>query len=235
MAPLEPTSAPVTISRSFDSMKPVAAAAQPPAAEESKAGLYRSDDAGESWTRVSDDHDLTTRGWYYTHVEADPVDVNTVYVLNVLFWRSDDGGTTFRGTKQTPHVDYHAMVIDPDDTDHLLIGNDGGLYETFDQGATWRHFPNMPISQFYKVSVSSREPFYDILGGAQDLGTLLGPARTATTGSARSLEPVDVSHAGTAAGRHRPVHPLEHWCRRSRRRRGSHRRGGTGCGPGRTE
>jgi photosystem II stability/assembly factor-like uncharacterized protein len=110
--------------------------------------------------------------------------------MDVFYQITTDGGASFDnlGTGREKHSDNHALWIDPDNTLHMLSGTDAGLYETFDRGTTWRHFPNMPISQFYKVAVSNREPFYDILGGAQDLGTLWGPARTLNTEGVRNSD-----------------------------------------------
>ena len=100
--------------------------------------------------------------------------------MDVFIHVTDDGGATFDflGTGREKHSDNHAFVIDPGDPNHLLAGTDAGLYESFDDGVNWRHFPNMPISQFYKLALDTAEPFYNIVGGAQDLGTLIGPSRT---------------------------------------------------------
>ena len=97
-------------------------------------------------------------------------------------------GADTLGSGREKHSDNHALWIDPDDGEHLLAGTDAGLYETFDEGTTWRHFPNLPVSQFYKVAVDNAEPFYNILGGAQDLGTILGPSRTMNTDGIRNQD-----------------------------------------------
>ncbi len=145
-----------------------------------KAGFYRSTDRGESWERRNAYLSGGTGPHYYQEIEASPHDVDVVYQMDVFVHVTRDGGSTFAvlGTGREKHSDNHALWIDPEDGRHLLAGTDAGLYETFDEGATWRHFPNLPISQFYRLALDNSEPFYNILGGAQDLGTLLGPSRT---------------------------------------------------------
>ena len=103
-----------------------------------------------------------------------------IYQMDVFIHVSRDGGNSFNylGTGREKHSDNHALWIDPHNGQHLLAGTDAGLYESFDEGTTWRHFPNLPISQFYKLGLDQAEPFYNIVGGAQDLGTLIGPSRT---------------------------------------------------------
>ena len=149
------------------------------AAAEEK-GFYRSRDRGNSWERRNSYISGGTGPHYYQEIEASPHDVDVVYQMDVFFHVTRDGGASFNilGTGREKHSDNHALVIDPEDARHLIAGTDGGLYESFDGGATWRHFPNLPISQFYKMALDNSEPFYNVLGGAQDLGTLLGPSRT---------------------------------------------------------
>jgi hypothetical protein len=117
-------------------------------------------------------------------VIADPVDVDLVYVMNTYSGVSEDGGKTFNNVgEKNKHIDNHALWINPDNPNHLLNGNDGGVYESFDRGKTWRFFTNLPVTQFYKVAADNAEPFYNIYGGTQDNFTLGGPSRTnATTG-----------------------------------------------------
>ncbi len=155
-----------------------------------ESGFYRSDDKGESWTRMNSYTSGGTGPHYYQELEASPVDPDLVYQMDVFVQVTRDGGTTFDnlGTGREKHSDNHAMWIDPHNGDHLIVGTDAGLYETFDEGDSYRHFPNLPISQFYKVALSNAEPFYDILGGAQDLGTLHGPARTMNTDGVRNRD-----------------------------------------------
>ena len=149
-------------------------------AGDEERGFYRSTDQGESWEKRNSYISGGTGPHYYQEIEASPTDADLVIQMDVFYQITRDGGATFAtlGTGREKHSDNHALWFDPDDTRHMLAGTDAGLYETFDEGETWRHFPNMPISQFYKVAISNREPFFEILGGAQDLGTLWGPSRT---------------------------------------------------------
>lgn len=143
-------------------------------------GFYRSSDRGESWEKRNSYISGGTGPHYYQEIEASPVDPDRVYQMDVFLRVTRDGGKTFEilESGHDKHSDNHALWIDPKNGRHLLVGTDGGAYESFDEGKFWRHFPNLPIAQLYKVALSNREPFYDILGGAQDLGTLHGPSRT---------------------------------------------------------
>ncbi|MEP0986096.1 glycosyl hydrolase [Ekhidna sp.] len=148
-------------------------------AQEDKGGFYRSTDLGESWERRSD---YSSSGNYYQEVIADPVDVDRVYVMNTFAGVSDDGGKTFSNVgEKNKHIDNHALWIDPNNNNYLLNGNDGGVYESWDQGKTWRFFPNLPVTQFYKLGVSTDYPFYYVYGGTQDNFTLGGPSQTTET------------------------------------------------------
>ena len=159
-------------------------------AGEEERGFYRSQDRGESWERRNDYISGGTGPHYYQEIEASPTDPDLVFQMDVFLHVTRDGGETFSvlGTGREKHSDNHALWIDPDDDAHLIVGTDAGLYETFDQGTTWRHFPNLPVSQFYKVALGHGEPFYDVLGGAQDLGTLLGPSRTTNVEGVRNRD-----------------------------------------------
>lgn len=151
-------------------------------------GFYRSTDRGESWEHRNTYISGGTGPHYYQEIEASPTEPDVVIQMDVFYQVTYDGGATFENleTGRDKHSDNHALWIDPENPLHMLSGSDAGLYETFDRGVTWRHFPNLPISQFYKVAASSRAPFYDVLAGAQDLGTLLGPARTRTVEGVRN-------------------------------------------------
>ena len=153
-------------------------------------GFYRSADRGESWERRNSYISGGTGPHYYQEIEASPHDPDLVYQMDVFVHVTRDGGATFAelGTGREAHSDNHAFWIDPANGRHILAGTDAGLYETFDEGLTWRHFPNLPVSQFYKLALDNTEPFYNILGGAQDLGTLLGPSRTLNMDGVRNQD-----------------------------------------------
>ena len=141
-----------------------------------KGGIYRSSDNGVTWEKRSD---YDQGAMYYGAIFADPRDVNRVYVPDVFFQVSDDGGkTTHRLGQRYMHVDNHIIWVDPANTDHLLVGNDGGLYRSFDRGATWAFFENLPLAQYYDVDADNAGPFYHVYGGLQDNNSLGGPART---------------------------------------------------------
>lgn len=129
-------------------------------------GLFRSDDAGASWQLVSDSWTLRARAWYYINVYADPVDQETVYVLNAPMMRSIDGGRTFTNVP-VPHGDNHDMWISPHDNEVMINSNDGGANVSFNAGHSWSTQQNQPTAQFYRAAVDNRFP-YHIYGGQQD-------------------------------------------------------------------
>jgi photosystem II stability/assembly factor-like uncharacterized protein len=138
--------------------------------------LYVSLDAGDSWERRAN---VQAQPMYYKNIHADPKDPDRVYVPSVQTQVSEDGGRTFQGLgERNKHVDNHYIWIDPDNTNHLLEGCDGGLYETWDRGQLWRHFPNLSVTQFYNVEVDNASPIYNVYGGTQDNATLGGPSRS---------------------------------------------------------
>jgi photosystem II stability/assembly factor-like uncharacterized protein len=146
-------------------------------AQRDKDGFYRSTNRGESWSKRSDY--VSGSPQYYNEIVADPHDVNRVYGMDTFLQITLDGGKTFKRVgEKKKHVDNHAMWIDPNDTNHFLVGCDGGLYETFDRGANYRYFENLPITQFYRVSVDNSKPFYYVYGGTQDNNSMGGPSRT---------------------------------------------------------
>ncbi|MFT5153905.1 MAG: hypothetical protein ACI841_003911, partial [Planctomycetota bacterium] len=139
-------------------------------------GVYRSDDAGISWTRVNS---LNPRPMYFSQIRVDPSDPMYVYVLGISLYKSSDGGVTFTGDGHGPevHVDHHALWIDPADGKHIMLGNDGGIYVSWDRMEAWDHHNHVAIGQFYHVSADDRE-IYNVYGGLQDNGTWGGPSRT---------------------------------------------------------
>ena len=139
-------------------------------AEPEKGGLYRSDNGGKSWTLINNHRVLHTRAWYYIHLAADPVDEDTVYVLNVPLLKSIDGGKSWEVIR-TPHGDHHDHWINPADNRNMISGNDGGATVTFDGGETWSTLMNQPTAQFYRVATDNQVPFR-IYGGQQDNSTV---------------------------------------------------------------
>ena len=140
-------------------------------------GVYRSADFGQNWEKRSSH--MTTSPQYYNEIIVDPLDENVLYSLDTFSKRSRDGGKTFTDLSAAHrHVDDHALWIDKTNTDHLLMGGDGGIYESWDGGELWRHIDNLPIVQFYRVQPDNAEPFYNVCGGTQDNNSLCGPSRT---------------------------------------------------------
>jgi photosystem II stability/assembly factor-like uncharacterized protein len=147
------------------------------AAANKAGGTFRSTNRGESWEKRGDYNPGGPQ--YYQEIFVDPKDADRVYSMDVFLKVSDDGGKGWRNLgERYKHVDNHAIWIDPDDTDHYLVGCDGGLYESHDRAATWRFFDNLPVTQFYRVDVDGSSPAYYVYGGTQDNHTLGGPSRT---------------------------------------------------------
>jgi len=182
--------------------------------EHDQGGVFRSDDAGATWTRVNDDRRLRQRAWYYTYIHEDPKDPETVYVLNTGFYRSVDGGRTY-STIRVPHGDNHDLWIAPNDPMRMINSNDGGANVSYNGGVTWTRQDNQPTAQMYHAFATDHFPYY-VCGGQQDNSTICVPSRTSGGGigtedyytvggcesgyvAARADDP-DVSYAGCYGG-----------------------------------
>lgn len=162
--------------------------------EADKSAMLRSDDGGDSWLRTNEDYDIAIRPFYYTEVAADPDNADRVYNIFTRLSVSIDGGKTFELNEvinccepsNTIHIDNHAFWINPRDSRHLIIGNDGGIAISRDRGDTWRFVRNLPLSQFYHIAVDDEQP-YNVYGGLQDNGSWRGPAEVREGAGIRNL------------------------------------------------
>ncbi len=148
--------------------------AAPPPPDPNKSGVWRSDDSGKTWKFLSNQGD---RWMYYSQMRVDPSNPEIAYQGGAPFFKTTDGGKTWRAVQGIPHSDHHAIWIDPHNGNHLIIGNDGGLDVSYDQGETWEYVNNLPVGQFYAVSADMRKP-YHVCGGLQDNGSWCGPSAT---------------------------------------------------------
>jgi photosystem II stability/assembly factor-like uncharacterized protein len=149
-------------------------------AQGDSSGFYRSSNRGESWRRMSDY--VSGSPQYYQEIVACPHKLDRVYAMDTYLHVTEDGGRNFsRLGEANKHVDNHALLVDPADENHLLVGCDGGLYETWDRGSTYDFKANLPITQFYKVAVSNEKPFFFVYGGTQDNATQGGPSQTTSS------------------------------------------------------
>jgi photosystem II stability/assembly factor-like uncharacterized protein len=145
-------------------------------AADRRGGIFRSSDRGSSWERRNE---FDTTAMYYSRIVADPKEVDRIYVMNVFLMVSDDGGRTLRRLgERNKHVDNHEIWINPANTDHYLVGGDGGIYESFDRGVNWDFKQNLPVTQFYDITTDNAKPFYNVYGGTQDNFSFGGPSRT---------------------------------------------------------
>ncbi|MFN1835402.1 VPS10 domain-containing protein [Balneola sp. MJW-20] len=157
--------------------------------DRTEGGLFMSDDRGASWNKMSDMVSGGTGPHYYQELYASPHTFGRIYLMNVRTLVSDDHGRTYSTLpERDKHSDNHALAFRSDEPDYLLMGSDGGVYETFDHGANWRYMPNLPLTQYYKVAVDDEKPFYNLYGGTQDNGTHEGPSRTDLTHGIRNAD-----------------------------------------------
>lgn len=146
-------------------------------ANDSERGFYRSDNFGITWRKQSGH--ITTSPQYYNEIIVDPNNAERIYSMDTFSRVSHDGGKTWTPmSNRFRHVDDHAFWIDPSNSNHVFIGGDGGIYESWDMGSTWRHVRNLPITQFYRIQPDNAEPFYNVCGGTQDNNSLCAPSRT---------------------------------------------------------
>jgi len=164
-------------------------------AEDPDGGVYRSEDRGKSWERVNRDHNLRQRHWYYSHIDVDPTDENTVWVRNTRLYRSIDGGASFE-TVQTGHGDVHDLWINPTNPDMMIVSHDGGAQVSLSGGRSWSTMHNQPTAEFYRVTVDDQFP-YRVYGAQQDNSTISVPSR-----GPRGLSPLQewYSVAGAESG-----------------------------------
>ncbi|HSM04180.1 MAG TPA: hypothetical protein VK858_06150 [Longimicrobiales bacterium] len=164
-------------------------------------GIWRTDDGGDSWEKVNRDRRFRQRHWYYSHLEADPRDPNTVYVMNTGLYRSVDGGEDWQRI-QVPHGDVHDLWIQPDDPDVMIVGNDGGAQVSLNGGRSWSTMHNQPTAEFYRLEVDDQHP-YRLYGAQQDNTTISVSSRVAGDLSPEQ----DWFSVGGAESGHISVHP----------------------------
>jgi photosystem II stability/assembly factor-like uncharacterized protein len=141
-----------------------------------KGGFFRSTNKGESWSKMSGH---STSGNYYQEIICDLTNKDKIFSMDTWLHHSEDGGKTFKMTgEDKKHVDNHCIWIDPNNSDHWLVGCDGGIYETYNHAKEWKYYANLPIIQFYKVATDNDYPFYNIYGGTQDNNSMGGPSGT---------------------------------------------------------
>jgi len=145
-------------------------------AANAKGGIFRSQDKGATWEKRNE---FDSTAMYYARIFPDPRNVDQIYVMNTFLRQSEDGGKTLaKINEKNHHIDNHVVWIDPDNTNHMLVGSDGGVAETYDKFKSWRFKANLPTVQFYDVAVDNAVPFYNVCGGTQDNFSWCGPSRT---------------------------------------------------------
>ncbi len=171
--------------------------------ENKKGGVYRSDDAGKTWKKLNAERALRQRAWYYTRIYADTEDEDIVYVVNVDYHKSKDGGKTFKSAR-APHGDHHDLWIDPNDGQRMIIGDDGGAQVSFDGGGNWSTYHNQPTAQFYRVTTDDHFP-YRIYAAQQDNSTI----RISHRSSGRSIGESDWERTAGGESAHIAIDPTD--------------------------
>lgn len=169
-----------------------------------KGGVYRSDDGGDTWKRTNSERKLRQRAWYYSRIYADPKDENVVYVLNVDYHKSADGGKTF-GDYNAPHGDHHDLWIAPEEPQRMIMGDDGGAQITYDGGETWTTYHNQPTAQFYRIATDTHFP-YRIYAAQQDNSTVRIASRT----EGGNIDENDWEETAGGESAHIAVDPLDY-------------------------
>ena len=173
--------------------------------EAEKGGLYRSNDGGETWTLATGDRGLRQRAWYYSTITVDPHNPDVIWCPSVPMQRSIDGGKTFQPVRGFHHGDHHDLWIDPLNPRRMINGNDGGVDISLNGGETW-HAPPLPISQFYRIGVDTRNP-YHVSGTMQDLGCVAGPSNSLSGSGIALSDWYDVGGGETGYTVHDPTDP----------------------------
>ncbi len=174
---------------------------QPP--NPKRSGVWRSDDKGKTWRIMSNNNN---RPMYYSQIRIDPKNDQIIYTCGAPFYKSTDGGKTFQVVQGIAHGDHHALWINPNNTQHLIIGNDGGLNVSYDQAATWEFVNTIAASQFYAIGVDMRKPYY-VCGGLQDNGSWCGPSQTRNSNGVTNA---DWYRIGGGDGFYVQIDPTDH-------------------------
>ena len=168
--------------------------------------IYKSTDSGETWEKVNERPVGGSPAYYYGQIRVDPSDDTRLYMCSVPFYKSEDGGKTWQTIARSVHVDHHAIWINPENPNHLLLGNDGGFHISHDQGETWDWATNLPLAQFYAIGVDHQVP-YNVYGGLQDNGSVGGPSRSR---NARGIDHAQWYRVGGGDGFYVQVDPNDH-------------------------
>jgi photosystem II stability/assembly factor-like uncharacterized protein len=154
-----------------------------------KGGVFKSVDQGASWNKMSDAVSGGTGPHYYQELYADPHQFDRIYLVSYMMFISDNGGKDFYTMNENnKHVDNHAIAFKKNDPNYLLVGTDGGVYESFDKTKSWKYVSNLPLTQFYKIAVDDQLPYYNVYGGTQDNSSQMGPSRTTNINGIRNAD-----------------------------------------------